>query len=262
MNTVAENGKTIFLQTLDLPSSQDRQKFLDVACAGDSQLRQEVEQLLAHHAQAGEFLESPPTELVAAGRHDTTPDAAAPELDFLAPATGGQALGRLGYYDILEVIGSGGFGVVLKARDTKLDRIVAIKTLTQSLASSATARQRFVREAKAAAAVNHENVVDIHAVADDGPVPYLVMECVHGVSLDERLKQSGALDLRAILRIGMQIAAGLAAAHQQGLVHRDVKPANILLQNGVERVKITDFGLARTVDDVTLTQTGIIAGTP
>jgi serine/threonine protein kinase len=120
----------------------------------------------------------------------------------------------LGQYEILEILGSGGFGVVLKARDTKLDRIVAIKTLAQALASSATARQRFVREAKAAAAVKHENVVGIYHVSDEGPVPYLVMECVSGVSLEGKLRQDGTLDLPAILRIGMQVASGLAAAHK------------------------------------------------
>src|SRR5437588_6254974 len=101
-----------------------------------------------------------------------------------------------------------------------------------------------------------------HAVEEAGPVPYLVMEYVRGSSLQDRLDQSGPLELKEILRIGMQIASGLAAAHAQGLVHRDIKPANILLENGVERVKLTDFGLARAVDDASLTQSGVVAGTP
>ncbi len=182
-------------------------------------------------------------------------------LNFLAPAQKAGALGRLGHYEVLEVIGRGGMGVVLKAFDEKLHRVVAIKAMLPQLATSATARQRFVREAQAAAAIRNEHVIDIHAVEEVGGLPYLVMEYLSGVSLQERLDR-GRLQLNEILRIGMQTARGLAAAHAQGLVHRDVKPANVLLENGVERVKITDFGLAQIVDDASLTQSGVIAGTP
>jgi WD40 repeat protein len=139
---------------------------------------------------------------------------------------------------------------------------VAIKLLAPHLATHPTARLRFVREARAAAAVRHEHVIDIHAVAEANGLPYLVMECVVGISLQQRLDRTGPLPLEEVLRIGMQTAAGLAAAHAQGLVHRDVKPANILLENGVARVKLTDFGLARAADDASLSQTGAVAGTP
>jgi WD40 repeat protein/serine/threonine protein kinase len=151
--------------------------------------------------------------------------------------------------------------MVLKAFDERLHRVVAIKVLTHALADNAFACQRFLREARAAAAVRHENVIDIHAVEDE-PVPYLVMEYIDGPTLQQKLDRVGKLPVREVLRIGAQIAAGLAAAHQQGLVHRDVKPSNILLENGVERVKLTDFGLARATDDTSLTQSGIVAGTP
>jgi serine/threonine protein kinase len=134
--------------------------------------------------------------------------------------------------------------------------------MAPQLATSAVARQRFIREARAAAAVSHDHVVPIYAVADEAPLPYLVMQLVGGQSLQEKLDRIGPLGLREILRIGMQTAEGLAAAHKQGLVHRDIKPANILLENGVERVKLTDFGLARTRDDASVTQSGMIAGTP
>jgi hypothetical protein len=183
-------------------------------------------------------------------------------LDFLGPSAKPGSLGRLGHYEVLEVIGRGGMGVVLRAFDDKLHRVVAVKVLAPALAGNASARQRFVREARAAAAVTHDNVIDIHAVEDDGPVPYLVMQCVVGRTLQEKLDATGPLELRTILRIGLQMAEGLAAAHRQGLIHRDIKPANILLENGVERVQITDFGLARAVDDASLTQSGYIAGTP
>jgi serine/threonine protein kinase len=163
---------------------------------------------------------------------------------------------------VLEVVGRGAMGVVLRAFDDKLHRVVAIKALAPALATTGAARQRFVREAQAAAAVTHDNVIDIHAVEDAGPVPYLVMQFINGPTLQERLDRTGPLPLKEVLRIGRQVAAGLAAAHAQGLVHRDVKPANILLENGIERVTITDFGLARTVDVASLTQSGLIAGTP
>ena len=105
-------------------------------------------------------------------------------------------------------------------------------------------------------------MVAIHAVAEAGGLPYFVMPYVSGPSLEKRLRQTGPLAVVEVLRIGLQIAAGLAAAHAQGLVHRDIKPANILLDDGAERVTITDFGLARAVDDASLTHSGVIAGTP
>src|SRR5213078_4677619 len=122
--------------------------------------------------------------------------------------------------------------------------------------------KRFIREARAAAAVKNEHVVGIYEVQEDAQPPYLVMECIDGISLQDKLDKQGTLGVTEILRIGLQTAEGLAAAHKQGLVHRDIKPANILLENGVERVKITDFGLARAVDDASVTQSGLIAGTP
>jgi serine/threonine-protein kinase len=153
-------------------------------------------------------------------------------------------------------------GVVLKAFDAALARHVAIKILAAELATSSAARRRFAREAQAAAAVVHDHVVAIHLIDAAAGLPYLVMQHVAGRSLQERLSREGPLELAEVLRIGMQTALGLAAAHSQGLVHLDVKPANILLEYGVERVKLTDFGLARAVDDASQTQSGIVAGTP
>lgn len=183
-------------------------------------------------------------------------------LTALGPTDDPAMLGRLGGYEVSGVVGAGGMGVVLKAIDKSLDRTVAIKVLAPHLATSGAARKRFAREAKAAAAVLHPNVIAIHSVSNDESLPYLVMPYVRGTSLQKRLDKEGPLSLQEILRIGSQIAAGLAAAHAQGLVHRDIKPANILLEDGVERVTITDFGLARAVDDATITHSGVIAGTP
>src|SRR5262249_46458051 len=153
-------------------------------------------------------------------------------LDFLEPSETPGHLGRLGHYEVLESVGEGGMGIVLKGLDTKLQRIVAIKVMMPELAARASARQRFSREARAAAAVTHDHVVTIHEVQEDHSPPYLVMQYVAGRSLQDRIDACGALELKEILRIGMQAASGLAAAHAQGLVHRDIKPANILLENG------------------------------
>jgi serine/threonine-protein kinase len=189
-------------------------------------------------------------------------DGAELPIDFLDPCEHAPSLGRIHQYEILEEVGRGGMGVVLKALDPGLHRVVAIKVLAPQLAVSGTARKRFTREARAAAAVGHENVVTIHAVEEFKGLPYLVMQYVAGPSVQQRIADAGPLPVAEILRIGFQTAAGLAAAHAQGLIHRDVKPANILLENGVERVKLTDFSLARAIDDASVTQTGVVTGTP
>ena len=197
-------------------------------------------------------------------RSDSAPlETASPvKLDFLQPWDQPGVLGRFGPYEVLEQVAAGGMGIVLKARDPGLNRIIALKILPPALAANSLARARFIREARAAAAVVHEHVVPIYAVDEFAGLPYLVMQFVQGRTLSERIRASGPLRLEEILRIGAQTAAGLAAAHDQGLIHRDVKPGNILLENSVERVKITDFGLARATDDSSLTREGYIAGTP
>lgn len=276
--------RALFLEALDKDPAE-RAALLDSACAGDEALRRRIDSLLKSHTEAGDFLGKLAPERIAEElaldqtcdetQCNTEHGQAEQELSFLAPSEKPNVLGRLGHYDIQEVIGRGGMGIVLRAFDEKLHRIVAIKVMASQLATNATARKRFSREAQAQAAVSHDHIVTIHAVEDaelpsplggEGPgvrgLPYLVMQYVSGQSLQQRIDRDGALELHEILRIGMQTASGLAAAHAQGLVHRDIKPANILLENGVERVKITDFGLARAATEASLTQSGIIAGTP
>ena len=180
----------------------------------------------------------------------------------LSPASHPELLGRIGRYDVERLIGSGGMGVVFKAHDSELNRPVAIKILAPYLSGSGPARKRFAREARAAAAVVHEHVVPIYNVETERETPFLVMHYIAGESLQGRIDRDGALGLCEILRIGMQAASGLSAAHQQGLVHRDIKPSNILMEQGVERALITDFGLARAADDASLTRTGFHPGTP
>ncbi len=190
------------------------------------------------------------------------PNQPQPPLSFLRATNVSGFIGELGHYRIIERIGSGGMGVVLKAMDPALNRIVAIKVLSPLVAEQPVSRRRFLREAQAAAAINHEHVVRIYAVEEEQRLPYLVMEFVAGLTLQQKIDRDAPLELREILRIGMQIAAGLAAAHHQGVVHRDIKPANVLLENGIQRVKITDFGLARSSEVPALTESGMVAGTP
>jgi hypothetical protein len=193
---------------------------------------------------------------------DETSEEAEDALAILRPSERPELLGTLGGYEVHEIIGRGGMGVVFKALDPVLNRQVAIKLMAGAAASGAAARRRFMREAQAAATVCHDHLVTLFGVHEAAGVPYLVMQYVAGESLQERLDRSGPLQILEAVRIAQQTAAGLAAAHAQGLIHRDIKPANVLLEQGEDRVKITDFGLARTPQDVGLTQAGVVAGTP
>jgi Leucine-rich repeat (LRR) protein len=248
--------KAIFLAAVEKATPEARAAFLDEACGGDAELRRRTDELLrAHDGPGGLPGVADRTEPAGAAADDTL-------MGFLAASSEPGSLGRLDHYEVLEVVGKGGMGIVLRARDTKLARVVAIKVLAAPLAASDTARQRFVREARAAAAVRDDHVIAIYAVSDDGPVPYLVMEFIDGCNLEGLVRRGGPLGVKEVLRIAIQVASGLAAAHKYGLIHRDVKPANILLENGVQRVKLTDFGLACAADDASLTESGLIAGTP
>ena len=182
--------------------------------------------------------------------------------ELLDAASHPEMLGQLNQFEIERVIGQGGMGVVFKGFDRELHRTVAIKLMSPHLAHNATARKRFEREARAAAAVVHPNVIPIHGVSLFKGQPLIVMPLIAGSSLQAQVEQQGPLETKDVVRIGMQIAAGLSAAHDQGLIHRDIKPANILLEQDVSRVVITDFGLARAADELAMTQTGWLAGTP
>ena len=268
------NERELFLAAVELHDSHERQAFLDSHCGDDPALRSRVKALIASHEGQSEFLRVPAMQQIVG---DSDEPGAVTEDEFacvdaesaiemirpyLLEPSREDSLGRLGHYEVLELIGCGAFGVVLKAFDDKLQRVVAMKVLSTRLAATSPARKRFLREARCSAQVRHENVVGIYAVEEE-PIPYLVMEYVPGQTLQDRLNGQGPLELLDVLRMGQQIANGLAAAHAQGLIHRDVKPGNILLDVGSdERVKITDFGLARAVDDASMTQSGVIAGTP
>ncbi|WP_254508530.1 WD40 repeat domain-containing serine/threonine protein kinase [Anatilimnocola floriformis] len=185
-------------------------------------------------------------------------------LDFLDPPTDPSYLGRLAHFDVMRILGRGGMGVVLEAFDSKLQRHVAIKVLDPELAEEELSKQRFCREARSAASVTHENVVAVHQVekVPEKGIAFLVMQLISGETLEQRLQRETKLPLAEIVRISMEASRGLAAAHSQGLIHRDIKPGNILLEPPTQRVKLTDFGLARIAEDVKLTRTGFVSGTP
>ncbi len=237
MNPCEDSAKAFFDRLIELESPEKRVRLLDAECGPDLDLRTEVEGLLLAYDQAGSFLERPalgdvPTQVFAGTNTDPNAEDCKtflekPEipLDLLAPSEKEGSQRRLGQYEILESVGRGGMGIVLKGHDTKLNRIVAVKILAPELASNATARTRFSKEAQAAAAVSHDHVVTIHAVEECSHqggknLRYLVMEYVDGLSLQEKIDRDGPLELKEILRIAHQIAAGLSAAHLQGLIHQ------------------------------------------
>ncbi len=180
-----------------------------------------------------------------------------------SPSGNERAVGRLGKYDILGVLGQGGMGVVLQGHNAQLRRDVAIKMLNRSLAANPVARRRFIREARAAAAINHPHVVITHDVDEHRGIPFIVMEMVAGRTLHAEIRRQTTLDPIRVIRLSAQIAQGLASAHAQGVIHRDIKPGNIMLEDAVDRVKIADFGLARAaIDNIELTSRELAVGTP
>ncbi|MFK7736621.1 MAG: serine/threonine-protein kinase [Pirellulaceae bacterium] len=180
----------------------------------------------------------------------------------LEPATHPELLGRLGRYELEELVGRGGMGLVFRAFDTDLHRVVAIKTLAIHLVPIESARERFVRESRACASLLHSHIVPIYDVVHDTPVPALVMQYVPGPSLDQWLEQHGAMEWRQALSLLSQLADALSAAHAEGLIHRDIKPGNVLVEADATRALLADFGLVRTLDDASLTHSGMLAGTP
>jgi serine/threonine protein kinase len=190
--------------------------------------------------------------------------------EFLAPRQNPTELGRLGQYHVRKVLGAGGMGVVFEAYDPDLDRLVALKTMLPGQAAIPSARMRFLREAKAAAAIKHDHIVTIYQVGEDREIAFLAMEYLEGESLDQRLRRERRLPLTELLLISRECAEALAAAHAKGLIHRDIKPGNIWLERSrgqtsadASRVKLLDFGLALpAADDAHLTQTGAVVGTP
>ena len=238
-------------------SPEARRAFLDKACGEDTELRRQVETLLSRNEQAGSFSEKPPLA-----------DAAA------APGSCGSLVGRqFGQYRILSSLGAGGMGEVYRARDGKLGRDVAIKTLTSQFARDSDRVARFQREAKLLASLNHPNIAAIYGLEESGGTSFFILELVEGDTLADQIKR-GPIPVEEALQLALQIAEALEAAHEKGVIHRDLKPANIkVTPDG--KVKVLDFGLAKafageqaelnlsnspTLSDMA-TQQGVILGT-
>ena len=198
---------------------------------------------------------------------------------FLDPARERGELGWLAHYRITAVLGEGGMGFVFDAFDTRLHRRVALKVLKPELAANLNFRERFLQEARLAAALPDDYIITIYEVGLANDVPYLAMKFLHGESLEQRLQRDGRLPTHEVLHIGREVALGLSAAHERGLIHRDIKPANLWLETPppdhgatsgahlscefVYRIKVLDFGLARPMNDPRRrTATGLIVGTP
>jgi hypothetical protein len=185
------------------------------------------------------------------------------EPSFLGPPQGVGELGRFGPYRVLRELGRGGMGIVFLAEDSRLGRRVALKVMRPALAATPLARQRFLREARAIAGLTHDNIVSVFQAGEEGGLPYLLMPVLHGETLEARLAREERLPPAAVARLGREVADGLQQAHENGLVHRDVKPGNVWIEEGTGRVKVLDFGLVRVADEAgALTRPGALLGTP
>ena len=248
-----ERTKEILEQAL-LLAAEERQAYLESACGLDADLRSEVESLITSHEEAGsQFL-----------------CAAAPDVLRLAPPRTLAPGTKLGAYEIIGLLGAGGMGEVYRARDARLERMVAIKTLPGAFHADSDRLRRFAQEARSASALNHPNIVTIYELGQDGPTHYIAMELVEGKTLRELLV-AGLLPIRKTIEIAAQVAEGLAKAHEAGIAHRDLKPENLMVSHD-GLVKILDFGVAKLVSpsreppdmrstSAGLTPSGLVLGT-
>lgn len=241
--------ETLIEQALDL-APEKQAAFIQKECGTDEELRKEITSLLQYKEQAFSFIQDFSENIV-------QPSLA--ELPQNKDTDDKRINTVVGHYQITDILGRGGMGVVYKARDTKLDRTVALKFLPSHLTLSNKDKQRFIREAKAAAALNHPNICTIHSVEEHEDQHFISMEYIDGQTLGETL-DSGEITPEEALEVGIRIAGALAEAHEKGIVHRDIKPGNIMI-DAKNRIKVTDFGLAKLVDSKPITQTGTTLGT-
>src|SRR4026209_1195882 len=208
-------------------AEEARPAFLERNCQGDEELRREVESLLAYDKQAQQFIDRPALQLTA---------------EKLADEPTSLVGRRLGPYQIQVALGAGGMGEVYKARDTRLNRTRAIKVLPRHLLQRSDLRRRFEREARAIASLDHPYICALYDIGREGPTDFLVMQYLEGETLSKRLKK-GPLPTAQLLSVAIQIATALDQAHRHGVIHRDLKPGNIMLTK--TGAKLLDFGLAK-----------------
>src|SRR5215831_18202676 len=239
--------------------TEERSAYLDHACGDDADLRSDVEKLLARHSASGDFLSRPAIEVAA--------ELLAKDHIPLAPGK------TISHYQILSLLGAGGMGEVYLAEDTRLKRKVALKVLPEAIARDPERLRRFEKEAFAASALNHPNILTIYEFGAEGETHFLATEFIDGKTVRSRLV-SEALPVKEAIDIAAQAAQALSAAHQAGIIHRDIKPENVMIRNdGI--VKVLDFGLAKLTDRwraaevdadaatqaMALTQPGVVVGT-
>src|SRR5262245_38264475 len=209
---------------------RDRAAFLDAACADDRTLREQVEGLIESFDAAGDFIEKPLIE-------DSLSNASRPSESIVGH--------KIDNYEILSLIGAGGMGEVYLARDARLDRQIALKFLPAQFTADPAQVQRFEREARAASALNHPNIITIYEIGQEDGMHFIATEFIEGCTLREVIV-NGKMQLGESLATAAQIAGALAAAHAAGIVHRDIKPENVMIRpDGL--VKLLDFGLAKPV---------------
>src|SRR5580658_6307028 len=255
MADLEQSAEQLFGEALELQPER-RAAFLDQACRGAPELRRLVEELLRDNQLAASFLAEP----------ILTPDGGAAVSATQSAASLHLSAGtKLGRYSIVEPLGAGGMGVVYRARDEKLERVVAIKLLAPGMFTGDEARRRVHKEALALAKLSHAHIAAVYDVGEQDGIDYIVMECVPGESLAAKLKP-GPLTVKDATSITLQIAEALEEAHEQGVIHRDLKPANVMI-TPKGRVKVLDFGLAKLLavardPTVSVTETRGLIGTP
>src|SRR5262245_11101922 len=255
----AARVEALFFAALEKEAAAERAAYLDAACGGDAGLRRQVERLLKAHPAVGDFLQTPAPQQLA--RAPEPPDATQEfdaasagqreggTLDFLQPSTRPDSLGRLAHYEVLQVLGRGGFGTVLKAFDEQLRRWVAIKVPHSRLVPRPRDAEPYLAEARAAASLDHPNIVPVFDVGSSAACPcFIVSKFVEGRTLAWRLEHDRPSPQEAAVLVAA-LAEALHYAHRRGLVHRDVKPDNVLLDAGGKPF-VVDFGLALREEDV------------